>query len=127
MRIPVTRLTGSVAFAILVTLFVLRDEVVDVATIPGFLVGTLVAYLAWPAFGARLPAGYAPTVTPWGLVTALLLNLALAVSEPLLRGEPVVVTTVAMRFATLLLGTFAIAVVFFTLHGVRRPSNGASR
>jgi len=126
MRIPVTRLSGSIAFATLVTLLV-EHGTIEGATIAGFLVATLVAYLAWPAFGARLPAEYAPTLTRWGLVTALLLNLALAVSEPLLRGEPVVATTVAMRFATLLLGTFAVAVVFFTLHGVRRPSNGASR
>jgi hypothetical protein len=126
MRIPLTRLSGSIAYATLVTLFVLHDAV-NATTIPGFLVATLVAYLAWPAFGARLPAGYAPTLTRWGLVTALLLNLALAVSESLLRGEPIVAPTVAMRFVTLLLGTFAIAVVVFTLHGVRRPSNGASR
>ena len=126
MRIPLTRLSGSIAHATLVTLFVLHDAV-NATTIPGFLVATLVAYLAWPAFGARLPAGYAPTLTRWGLVTALLLNLALAVSEPLLRGGLVVVTAVAMRFATLLLGTFAVAVVASAVGAARRPSNGASR
>jgi hypothetical protein len=125
MRIPLTRLTGSVAYATLVTHFVLHDAV-NAATIPGFLVATLVGYLAWPAIGARIPAGYALTVTPWGLVAALLLNLALAVSEPLLGSEPVVATTVARRLA-MLLGTFAVAVVASAAHAVLWPPNGVSR
>jgi hypothetical protein len=126
MRIPLTRLTGSVAYATLVTLFVLHDAV-NAATIPGFLVATLVGYLAWPAFGARIPAGYALAVTPWGLVTALLLNLVLAVSEPLLGGEPMVATAIASRLAMLLLGMFAVAVVASAAHAMLWPPNGASR
>jgi len=125
MRIPVTRLSGSIAFATLVTLLVVRDAI-EAATIAGFLVATLVAYLAWPAIAARLPAGYTWTVTPRGIVIALLLNVAVVVTSLLLRGEPIVATTVAPRLAVMLLATFALAAVASIGHAVLRPSNRSS-
>ena len=125
MRIPWTRLSGSIAFATLVTWLVIRDAV-DAATIPGFLVATLVAYLAWPAVAARLPAGYTWTVTRWGIVIALLLNVAAVVTSLLLRGEPLVVTTVAPRLAITLLVTFAIAMGISVVHAMLWQSNRPS-
>ncbi len=126
MRIPCTRLSGSVVFATLVTLLVVRDDL-DPATIPGFLVATLVAYLAWPAIAARLPAGYSWIVTPWGLVTALLLNVVIVVTSLLLRGEPIVATTLAPRLAIMLLATSALAALASTVHADRWPRNRPSR
>ncbi len=125
MRIPWTRLSGSIAFATLVTWLVVRDSI-EAATIPGFLVATLVAYLAWPAVAARLPAGYTWTVTRWGIVIALLLNVAAVVTSLLLWGEPLVVTTVAPRLAITLLMTFAIAMVISVVHAMLWQSNRPS-
>jgi hypothetical protein len=120
-----TRLLGSVSFAALVTLLVVRHDV-EPATIPGFLVATLVVYLAWPAYTARLPPGYTWPVRPSGIITVLLLNLVLVVASLLLRGEPVVVTTVAPRLALMVPATFAIAVGASVMHALRWPSTGPS-
>jgi hypothetical protein len=125
MRIPWTRLSGSIAFATLTTWLVVRDAV-DAATIPGFLLATLGVYLAWPAFEARLPAGYTWTVTRWGIVIALLLNVAFVVASLLLRGEPLEVTTVAPRLVIGVLATFAIAMVISLVHAMGRQSNRSS-
>jgi hypothetical protein len=65
MRIPRTRPLGSVALATVTTLLVVRHTV-DAAMLPGFLVATLAAFLAWPAIAASLPAGSAWRVTPGG-------------------------------------------------------------
>ena len=125
MRIPCTRLLGSLSFAALVTLVVERTAV-EPASIVGLLVGTLVFYLAWPAYAARLPAGYAWTVKPSGSVTAILLNLALVVGSLLLRGEPVMVTTVAPRLALMVGAAFAIAMAASFLHALLWPSTDRS-
>ncbi len=122
MRIPCTRLSRSAALATLTTLLVVRDAI-DAALIPGFLFAILVAYLAWPAIAERLPAGFAWTVTPWGIVTAFLLNVAIAVTSLLLRGEPIVATTVAPRLAITLLATVAFAAVASVVHAMLRTSN----
>lgn len=125
MRIPWTRLSGSIAFATLTTWLVVRDAV-DAATIPGFLIAILVFYLAWPAYAARLPAGYTWSVTRGGIVIALLLNVALVVTSLLLRGETLEVTTVAPRLAIHLLGTFAIVMVISVVHAMGWQSNRPS-
>ena len=121
MRIPWPRLLGSVCFAALATLVVLRDEV-EPATIPGVLLATLAFYLAWPAYTARLPPGYAWNVRPSGIVTALALNFILVVASLLVRGEPVVLTTVAPRLALIVPATFAIAMAVSVLHALVWPS-----
>lgn len=54
---------------------------------------------------------------------ALLLSVAVVVTSLLLRGEPLVVTTIAPRLAVMLLGTFAIAVVVSVVHAVLWRSN----
>ena len=125
MRMPWTRLLGSVCFAALVTLLVERTAV-DAGTIAGLLGATLVFYLAWPAYVARLPPGYTWTVRPSGIVTVLLLNLAVVVASLLLRNEPVVVTPVALRLALMVPATFAIALEVSVLHALRWPSNRPS-
>jgi len=125
MRIPWTRLVGSLCFAALVTLLVERTAV-EPASIAGLLVGTLVFYLAWPAYAARLPPGFTWSVRPSGIVTVLLLNLLLLVTSPLLRGEPVLVTTVAPRLALMVPATFGIAMAASLLHALRWSPAGPS-
>ena len=125
MHMPWMRLWSSVCFAALVTLLVERTAV-EPATISGFLVATLVAYLASPAYAARLPAGYTWTVTRWGIVIVLLLNVAFVVTSLLLRGEPLVVTTVGPRLALKVPATFAIGIGFSVLHELFRPSRRPS-
>ena len=115
-----TRLLGSVCFAALVTLVVVRHDI-EPATIPGFLVATLALYLAWPAYTARLPPGFAWPVRPSGIITAILLNLVLAVATPLLQGEPVLVTTVALRLALMVPAAFGIAMGASVMHELLRP------
>jgi len=65
-------------------------------------------------------------VRPSGIATVLLLNLLLLVTSPLLRGEPVLVTTVAPHLALMVPATFGIAMVASVLHGLRWSPAGPS-
>jgi len=126
MRIPRTRLSGSIASAVLETVLVLDDDAIQPATIPGFLVATLVGYLAWQAIEAHFPVRSGRQVTPQGVVIAILVSIALVVGDHPLRGEPAVATTVAPRLTTQLFAIFALVGLVTALHAERWSSSRPS-
>jgi hypothetical protein len=66
-------------------------------------------------------------VTPSGIVTALLLNVAIVVTSLLLRGERLVAATIAPDLAFMLLAMVALAALAAAVHAERWPSNCPSR
>jgi len=110
-----------------VTLLVLYNDAIQPAAIPGFLITTLVGYLAWPAIGARFAVRSGRQETPRGIVIAILFSTALVVGDLLLRGEPVVAATVAPRLTTQLSAIFALVGLVTALHADRWSSSRPSR